>query len=186
VKRLFDAASSGAALLLLAIPLLVVAVVVRLTSPGPALYWSQRVGRGNALFSMPKFRTMRIDTPEVATHLLADPDRWLTPPGAFLRKTSIDELPQLWSVLVGDMSLVGPRPALFNQDDLVALRTQAGVEALRPGVTGWAQINGRDELAIPEKVALDAEYLRRQGVWFDLTILVRSVLPVVTGRGITR
>ncbi|MEJ2817113.1 sugar transferase [Caulobacter sp. CCG-8] len=186
MKRLFDAAASGAALLLLAVPLLIVAAVVRLTSPGPALYWSQRVGRGNALFAMPKFRTMRIDTPEVATHLLADPDRWLTPPGAFLRKTSIDELPQLWSVLVGDMSLVGPRPALFNQDDLVALRTEAGVEALRPGVTGWAQINGRDEIAIPEKVALDAEYLRRQGFWFDLTILLRTVLPVVTGRGVTR
>ncbi|CAN5121481.1 sugar transferase [soil metagenome] len=186
MKRLFDAAASGAALLLLAVPLLVVASMVRLTSPGPALYWSQRVGRGNALFAMPKFRTMRIDTPEVATHLLADPDRWLTPPGAFLRKTSLDELPQLWSVLVGDMSLVGPRPALFNQDDLVALRTAAGVQVLRPGVTGWAQINGRDEVAIPEKVALDAEYLRRQGFWFDLAILARTVLPVVTGRGVKR
>jgi O-antigen biosynthesis protein WbqP len=186
VKRLFDAASSGAALLLLALPLLVVAAVVRLTSPGPAVHWSKRVGRNNRLFLMPKFRTMRIDTPQVATHLLDDPDQWLTPPGAFLRKTSLDELPQLWSVLVGDMSLVGPRPALFNQDDLVALRTQAGVEALRPGVTGWAQINGRDELAIPDKVALDAEYLRRQGFWFDLSILVRTVLPVATGRGVTR
>lgn len=186
MKRLFDVAASGAALLLLAIPLLIVAGVVRLTSPGPALYWSRRVGRGNVLFSMPKFRTMRIDTPEVATHLLADPDRWLTPPGALMRKTSLDELPQLWSVLVGDMSMVGPRPALFNQDDLVALRTAAGVEALRPGVTGWAQINGRDEIAIPEKVALDAEYLRRQGFWFDLAILARTVLPVVTGQGVTR
>ncbi len=186
MKRLFDAAASGAALLVLALPLLIVAAVVRLTSPGPALYWSRRVGRGNALFSMPKFRTMRIDAPEVATHLLEDPDRWLTAPGAFLRKTSLDELPQLWSVLVGDMSLVGPRPALFNQDDLVALRMAAGVEALRPGVTGWAQINGRDEIAIPDKVALDAEYLRRQGFWFDLTILLRTVLPVVTGKGVTR
>jgi O-antigen biosynthesis protein WbqP len=186
VKRLFDAAASGAALLLLAIPLLVVAAVVRLTSPGPALHWSKRVGRDNVLFAMPKFRTMRIDTPQVATHLLEDADRWLTPPGAFLRRTSLDELPQLWSVLVGDMSLVGPRPALFNQDDLVALRTAAGVEALRPGVTGWAQVNGRDEVSIPEKVALDAEYLRRQGFWFDLTILLRTVLPVVTGRDVTR
>lgn len=186
MKRLFDAAASGAALLLLALPLLVLAAAVRLTSPGPAVHWSKRVGRNNVLFAMPKFRTMRIDTPQVATHLLADPDQWLTPPGAFLRKTSLDELPQLWSVLVGDMSLVGPRPALFNQDDLIALRTQAGVEALRPGVTGWAQINGRDELAIPDKVALDAEYLRRQGFWFDLSILLRTVLPVVTGRGVTR
>jgi len=186
VKRLFDAAASGAALLLLAIPLLVVAAVVRLTSPGPALHWSKRLGRDNVLFAMPKFRTMRIDTPQVATHLLENADRWLTPPGAFLRRTSLDELPQLWSVLVGDMSLVGPRPALFNQDDLVALRTAAGVEALRPGVTGWAQINGRDEVSIPEKVALDAEYLRRRGFWFDLTILLRTVLPVVTGRDVTR
>jgi len=186
VKRLFDAAASGAALLLLAVPLLIVAAVVRLTSPGPALHWSKRVGRNNALFAMPKFRTMRIDTPQVATHLLEDPDRWLTPPGAFLRRASLDELPQLWSVLVGDMSLVGPRPALFNQDDLVALRTAAGVETLRPGVTGWAQINGRDEVSIPEKVALDAEYLRRQGFWFDLAILLRTVLPVVTGKDVTQ
>jgi O-antigen biosynthesis protein WbqP len=186
VKRLFDAAASGAALLLLAIPLLIVAAVVRLTSPGPALHWSQRVGRNNALFAMPKFRTMRIDAPQVATHLLEDADRWLTPLGGFLRRTSLDELPQLWSVLVGDMSLVGPRPALFNQDDLVALRTAVGVETLRPGVTGWAQINGRDEVSIPEKVALDAEYLRRQGFWFDLAILLATVLPVVTGKDVTR
>jgi O-antigen biosynthesis protein WbqP len=186
VKRLFDAAASGAALLLLAIPLLILATVVRLTSPGPALHWSQRVGRNNVLFAMPKFRTMRIDTPQVATHLLEDADRWLTPPGAVLRRTSLDELPQLWSVLVGDMSLVGPRPALFNQDDLVALRTVTGVETLRPGVTGWAQINGRDEVSIPEKVALDAEYLRRQGFWFDLAILLATVLPVVTGKDVTR
>ncbi|HWU15567.1 MAG TPA: sugar transferase [Caulobacter sp.] len=186
MKRLFDAAASGAALLLLAIPLLILAMVVRLTSPGPALHWSRRVGRDNVLFAMPKFRTMRIDAPQVATHLLEDADRWLTPPGAFLRRTSLDELPQLWSVLVGDMSLVGPRPALFNQDDLVALRTEAGVERLRPGVTGWAQINGRDEVSIAEKVALDAEYLRRQGFWFDLAILLATVLPVVTGKDVTR
>ncbi|SFJ25715.1 sugar transferase [Caulobacter sp. UNC279MFTsu5.1] len=186
MKRLFDAAASGAALLLLAIPLLIVAAVVRLTSPGPVLHWSKRVGRNNVLFAMPKFRTMRIDTPQVATHLLEDADRWLTPPGAFLRRASLDELPQLWSVLVGDMSLVGPRPALFNQDDLVALRTAAGVETLRPGVTGWAQINGRDEVSIPEKVALDAEYLRRRSFWLDLTILLATVLPVMTGKGVTR
>ena len=186
MKRLFDVAASGGALLVLAVPLLVLAGVVRLTSKGPALYWSQRVGRGNALFAMPKFRTMSIDTPEVATHLLESPDRWLTPLGGLLRKTSLDELPQLWSVLVGEMSLVGPRPALFNQDDLVALRTAAGVETLRPGVTGWAQINGRDEIATPAKVALDAEYLRRQGFWFDLRILLATVLPVMTGMGVTR
>lgn len=186
MKRLFDVAASGGALLVLAVPLLVLAGVVRLTSKGPALYWSQRVGRGNALFAMPKFRTMSIDTPEVATHLLESPDRWLTPLGGLLRKTSLDELPQLWSVLVGEMSLVGPRPALFNQDDLVALRTAAGVETLRPGVTGWAQINGRDEIAITAKVALDAEYLRRQGFWFDLRILLATVLPVMTGMGVTR
>jgi len=186
VKRLFDVVASGAALLLLAVPLLAVAAVVRLTSPGPALYWSQRVGRGNRLFAMPKFRTMRTEAPEVATHLLDEPDRWLTPPGAFLRKTSLDELPQLWSVLVGDMSLVGPRPALFNQHDLVALRTESGVHALRPGVTGWAQINGRDEIAMSRKVALDAEYLRRQGLLFDLQILLATVAPVVTGRGVRR
>ena len=186
LKRAFDIAVALAGLLVGWPVLLVLALMVRLGSPGPAIHWSRRVGRANRLFAMPKFRTMRIDTPEVATHLLNDPDRWLTPTGALLRKTSLDELPQLWSVLVGDMSLVGPRPALFNQDDLVALRTAAGVETLRPGVTGWAQINGRDEIAIPEKVALDAEYLRRQGFWFDLTILLRTVLPVVTGRGVTR
>ena len=186
MKRLFDVVASGAALLLLAVPLLVLAATVRLTSPGPALYWSQRVGRGNRLFSMPKLRTMRTDAPEVATHLLDEPDRWLTPPGAFLRKTSLDELPQLWSVLVGDMSLVGPRPALFNQHDLVALRAEAGVDALRPGVTGWAQINGRDEIAIAQKVALDAEYLRRRGLLFDLRILLATALPVITGKGVTR
>ena len=186
MKRLFDAAASGAALLLLAVPLLIVAAVVRLTSPGPALYWSQRVGRGNVLFSMPKFRTMRIDTPEVATHLLEDPDRWLTPVGPLMRKLSLDELPQLWSVLVGHMSLVGPRQALFNQADLIAARQAAGVDVLRPGVTGWAQINGRDELAIPDKVALDAAYLARRSFLFDLEILVSTVVPVLTAKGVTR
>ncbi|MFT4255251.1 MAG: sugar transferase [Caulobacter sp.] len=184
MKRAFDLAASAAGLLVLALPLLATAVLVRATSPGPALYWSRRVGRGNRLFPMPKFRTMRIDTPEVATHLLDEPGRWLTPVGPFLRKTSLDELPQLWSVLVGHMSLVGPRPALFNQDDLIAARTAAGVDALRPGVTGWAQINGRDELAIPEKVALDAEYLARASFLFDLRILVGTVAPVVLGKGV--
>ncbi|ALL15246.1 sugar transferase [Caulobacter henricii] len=186
MKRAFDVAASCAGLMVLLVPLLVLWVLVRLTSPGPALYWSQRVGRCSTLFVMPKFRTMRTDTPEVATHLLADPDHWLTPIGATLRRLSLDELPQLWSVFVGHMSLVGPRPALFNQDDLIAARRQAGVDSLRPGVTGWAQINGRDELSIPDKVALDAEYLARRSFGFDLMILARTVLPVLTGQGVTR
>jgi O-antigen biosynthesis protein WbqP len=166
--------------------MLVVGLAVRLTSAGPVLYWSSRVGRDGVLFRMPKFRTMRIDTPEVATHLLEDPDQWLTPVGGALRRFSLDELPQLWSVLVGTMSLVGPRPALFNQADLIAARAAAGVDRLRPGVTGWAQINGRDELTIADKVALDFAYLQRQSMAFDLVILFRTVLPVVTGRGVSR
>jgi O-antigen biosynthesis protein WbqP len=186
LKRVFDVAAAAGGLLVLLVPLAGLWLVVRMTSPGPALYWSRRVGRGSRLFWMPKFRTMRIDTPEVATHLLEDPDRWLTPIGPTLRRLSLDELPQLWSVLVGDMSLVGPRPALFNQDDLIAARATAGVDRLRPGVTGWAQINGRDELSIPDKVALDADYLRRRSFGFDLMILARTVAPVVTGRGVTR
>jgi O-antigen biosynthesis protein WbqP len=184
-KRATDVVVSGAALVVLAVPLLALAALVRATSPGPAIHWSKRVGRGNALFAMPKFRTMRIDTPQVATHLMTDPGRWLTPIGGFLRKTSLDELPQLISVLAGDMSLVGPRPALFNQEDLVSLRTQAGVEALRPGVTGWAQVNGRDELPIPVKVGLDAEYLRRRSWLFDLKILWLTAWGVVAGKGVT-
>ena len=186
LKRVFDVAAAGLGLLVLLAPLTVIWLLVRLTSPGPALYWSERVGKDSRLFSMPKFRTMRIDTPEVATHLLDDPDHWLTPIGAPLRRLSLDELPQLWSVLVGDMSLVGPRPALFNQDDLIAARMAAGVDKLRPGVTGWAQINGRDELSIPDKVALDVDYLARRSFGFDLVILMRTVSPVVTGRGVTR
>ena len=158
--------------------------MVRATSPGPAIHWSKRVGQGNRIFPMPKFRTMRIDTPQVATHLMAEPERWLTPVGAFLRKTSLDELPQLISVLKGDMSLVGPRPALFNQDDLVALRTEAGVEALRPGLTGWAQVNGRDELPIPVKVALDREYLQRRSWGFDLKVLAMTVFGVIARKGV--
>lgn len=186
LKRAFDISASGAGLLILLVPLILLWLWVRLTSPGPALYWSQRVGRNSTLFSMPKFRTMRTDTPEVATHLLENPDLWLTPIGATLRRLSLDELPQLWSVLVGNMSLVGPRPALFNQDDLILARRQAGIDRLRPGVTGWAQINGRDELSIPEKVALDAEYLERSTFGFDLLILARTVLPVLTGKGVRR
>jgi len=186
VKRAFDLLAAAVGLIVLAAPMAVLWLLVRLTSPGPGLYWSRRVGRGSSLFPMPKFRTMRIDTPEVATHLLDDPDRWLTPIGPFMRRLSLDELPQLWSVLVGHMSLVGPRPALFNQDDLIAARKAAGVDVLRPGVTGWAQINGRDELAIPDKVALDAEYLRRRSFLFDLKIMVSTVVPVLTARGVTR
>jgi O-antigen biosynthesis protein WbqP len=184
LKRATDIVVSGAALIVLLVPLLLLALLVRATSPGPAIHWSKRVGQGNRLFAMPKFRTMRSDTPQVATHLMADPARWLTPTGGFLRRTSLDELPQLWSVLIGDMSLVGPRPALFNQDDLVTLRTAAGVEALRPGLTGWAQVNGRDELPIPVKVGLDAEYLRRRSFRFDLKIVALTVTGVIARRGV--
>ena len=184
MKRLFDFLMSVFALCMLALPLAIVTLLVKLTSAGPALYWSQRVGRHNRIFLMPKFRTMRIDTPVVATHLLGDPARFLTPIGSFLRKSSLDELPQLWSILIGDMSVVGPRPALFNQDDLIALRTAAGVDALLPGLTGWAQINGRDELPIPDKVALDVEYSQRRSFAFDLLIIVRTVLKVARRDGI--
>lgn len=165
--------------------IVVVAVLVRFTSRGPSLYWSQRVGRHNNLFLMPKFRTMRVDAPAVATHLLSNPTDWLTPLGPFLRKSSLDELPQLWSILVGDMSFVGPRPALFNQDDLIALRTQAGVHELVPGLTGWAQINGRDEIPIPEKVKLDVEYLQRHSFGFDLWILWMTLLKVLRRDGVS-
>jgi len=184
MKRCFDLALVGAALVLLAVPLLIVALLVRLTSPGPILYWSDRVGRGNRIFRMPKFRSMRVGTPAVATHLLHDPDRYLTPIGSFLRTSSLDELPQLWSVLIGDMSFVGPRPALFNQDDLIALRTEYGVHELMPGVTGWAQVNGRDELPILEKVKLDVEYLQRRSIWFDLYILWLTLARVLRRDGV--
>ena len=185
MKRLFDFLLSLFVLLVLALPLLLLALVVRLSSPGPVLYWSDRVGRNNVIFRMPKFRSMRIDTPAVATHLLRDPDAWLTPVGSFLRKTSLDELPQLWSILVGDMSFVGPRPALFNQDDLIALRTEKGVHELVPGLTGWAQVNGRDELPIPQKVALDAEYLERRSLLFDMKILWLTALKVLARDGVS-
>jgi O-antigen biosynthesis protein WbqP len=185
MKRAFDVIFSvcvGACLLL---PIGLTALLVRWTSPGPALYWSDRVGRNNRIFKMPKFRSMRLDTPAVATHLLSDPDQFLTPVGPFLRKTSLDELPQLWSILKGDMSLVGPRPALFNQHDLIALRTEAGVDRLVPGLTGWAQINGRDELPIADKVRLDAEYLSRQSFVFDLKIIFLTLWRVLRRDGIT-
>jgi O-antigen biosynthesis protein WbqP len=185
LKRAFDIAVASVGLLVGWPVLLVLGLAVRLDSPGPAIHWSKRVGRGNRSFRMPKFRTMRIDTPDVATHLLAEPGRWITPLGRFLRRSSLDELPQLWSVLAGDMSLVGPRPALFNQDDLIDLRTRAGVERLRPGVTGWAQVNGRDELPIPEKVRLDREYLERMSFGFDLRIIAATALAAFTARGVS-
>lgn len=178
MKRLFDIGLALWAALLLGPAVLVVAMLARLTSPGPALYWSDRVGRNNQLFKMPKFRTMKIGTPAVATHLLAHPESHLTPIGTFLRRTSLDELPQLWSILVGDMSFVGPRPALFNQHDLISLRTEQGVHQLLPGLTGWAQINGRDTLSSQEKVRFDVEYLRRQSLSFDLLILWRTFVKV--------
>ena len=184
LKRAMDITGALAGLVLLSPLLLGLAVAVRLQSRGPALHWSQRVGRANRLFPMPKFRTMHTGAPDVATHLLDDPDRWVTPLGRTLRRTSLDELPQLWSVLKGDMSLVGPRPALFNQDDLVALRAAAGVDALRPGLTGWAQINGRDELPIGEKARLDREYLERRSLAFDLRILAATAASAFSGRGV--
>lgn len=185
MKRLLDFSMSLFALLVLAFPMIIVAILVRLTSPGPILYWSDRVGRNNEIFKMPKFRTMRIDTPAVATHMLGEPERWLTPVGKFLRKSSLDELPQLWSILRGDMSIVGPRPALFNQDDLIELRTQKGVHALIPGLTGWAQINGRDELPIPVKVNFDGYYLRHQSLLFDIRIIMLTVKKVFFKEGVS-
>jgi len=185
LKRCFDVVVALTALVLGAVPILIVALLVRLTSPGPVFYWSDRVGKDNRIFKMPKFRSMRTGTPALATHLLEDPDRYLTPIGSMLRTTSLDELPQLWSVLIGDMSFVGPRPALFNQDDLIALRTAQGVHALMPGLTGWAQVNGRDELPIPEKVRLDVEYLKRRSFWFDLHILWLTLVKVLHRDGVS-
>jgi len=179
MKRLFDLTLAILAGCILLVPVLVVAALVRLTSKGPALYWSDRVGRNNSIFKMPKFRSMQMGTPAVATHLLSNPDAYLTPIGSFLRKSSLDELPQLWSILKGEMSFVGPRPALFNQHDLIALRTKAGVHRLWPGLTGWAQINGRDELPIPQKVALDVEYLYRQTFWLDIKIILLTAWRVL-------
>jgi len=184
MKRLFDLCLGLSAALVLLLPVAFVALAVRLTSAGPALYWSDRVGRDNRIFRMPKFRSMRVGTPAVATHLLQDANAHLTPIGSFLRKSSLDELPQLWSILKGDMSFVGPRPALFNQDDLIALRTQSGVHQLLPGLTGWAQVNGRDELPIPEKVKLDAEYAKRRSFLFDIGILWLTFVKVVRRDGV--
>jgi len=185
VKRLFDLALALCASVLLAVPIVVIALAVRLTSRGPVLYWSDRIGKDNKIFSMPKFRSMRIGTPAVATHLMKDPEAFLTPIGSMIRRTSLDELPQLWSILVGDMSFVGPRPALYNQQDLVALRTQYGVHELLPGLTGWAQVNGRDELPIAGKVQLDVEYLRRKSLRFDLHILRQTFMNVLRQHGVS-
>ena len=185
MKRLFDLILALIAASLLIVPIVVITILVKLTTKGPALYWSDRVGRHNTIFKMPKFRSMEVDTPAVATHLLVDPGSVLTPVGDFLRKSSLDELPQLWCILKGDMSFVGPRPALFNQDDLIALRMGKGVYKVLPGLTGLAQVNGRDELPIPEKVTLDAEYMERQSLWFDIYILWLTVLKVIFGEGVT-
>jgi len=185
LKRVFDVFIGLILLIVLAAPMFLVYILVRVTSKGSALYWSDRVGQKNKIFKMPKFRSMRTDTPAVATHLLNDPDIYLSPIGGFLRRTSLDELPQLWSILKGDMSFVGPRPALFNQDDLITLRTEYGVDKLIPGLTGWAQVNGRDELPIPEKVALDVEYMHRQSFWFDLKILWMTFLKVIKRDGVS-
>lgn len=185
MKRLFDLIAGACAMLVLLLPIVLVALLVKLTSRGPALYWSDRVGKGNRIFEMPKFRTMRVGTPAVATHLLVDPAVHLTKVGGFLRKSSLDELPQLWSILKGDMSFVGPRPALFNQDDLIALRTRYGVHDLLPGLTGWAQVNGRDELPIPAKVRLDVEYLQRCSLGFDLLIVWRTFIKILARDGVS-
>ena len=179
MKRIFDITIGLLIFILLLIPILLVSIMIKVTSKGDALYWSNRVGRNNVIFRMPKFRTMRTDTPQLATHLMDDPDMYLSPIGGFLRRSSLDELPQLFSILKGDMSFVGPRPALFNQDDLITLRKKHDLDQLLPGLTGWAQINGRDELPIPVKVALDVEYMERQTIWFDIHILWLTMLKVV-------
>jgi O-antigen biosynthesis protein WbqP len=185
MKQIFDLLLGVAILVFLVVPMLLIYIAVRFSSKGPALYWSDRVGKNNKIFKMPKFRSMLTDTPTVATHLLDNPDAYLSPIGGFLRSTSLDELPQLFSVLKGDMSFVGPRPALFNQDDLIALRTEKGVDKLLPGITGWAQVNGRDELSIPDKVILDVEYLNCQSFWFDIKILWMTFLKVINRDGVS-
>ena len=185
MKRLFDLVLAIIAIVFLAIPILVIMLCIRMTSPGPIFYWSNRIGIENCIFSMPKFRSMRIDTPTIATHLLDNPGRWITSIGSFLRKNSLDELPQLWSILAGHMSFVGPRPALFNQHDLIAMRTERGIHVLRPGLTGWAQVQGRDELSVPEKVQLDLEYLQRQSFLFDLKIIWITLSKVLYKDGVS-
>ena len=184
MKRIFDLAIAGFLLCFLSVPIFVVGFIIKLTSEGPALYWSDRVGINNSIFRMPKFRTMRIDTPAVATHLMKNPDAFLTPVGSFLRKFSLDELPQLYSILKGDISFVGPRPALYNQDDLVELRTEKGIHQLIPGITGWAQVNGRDELPIPVKVEFDKYYLKNRSFLLDLKILLMTFIKVLKREGV--
>ena len=185
MKRIFDLLLGVVILALLVIPMLLILITVRLSSKGSALYWSNRIGRNNEIFKMPKFRSMLIGAPDIATHLLNTPDSYLSPIGGFLRSTSLDEFPQLFSILKGDMSFIGPRPALHNQDELIALRTQKGIDKLLPGITGWAQVNGRDELSIPDKVALDVEYLNRQSFWFDMKILWMTFLKVIKKDGVS-
>ena len=185
MKRIFDLLLGVAILVLLLAPTLLIVIAVRLSSKGPALYWSNRVGKNNKIFKMPKFRSMSMDAPAVATHLLDNPDSYLSPIGGFLRRSSLDELPQLFSVLRGDMSIIGPRPALYNQNDLISLRTEKGVDKLLPGITGWAQVNGRDELSIHDKVALDEEYLNHQSFWFDMEILWMTFLKVIKRNGVS-
>ena len=185
VKRFFDVFSAFFSFVIFALPMAIIVIFIKFSSSGDVIYWSNRVGMNNAAFRMPKFRTMQAGTPAVATHLLSDSGQYLTPVGSFLRKSSLDELPQLWSILVGDMSFVGPRPALFNQEDLIALRTQYGIDKLVPGLTGWAQVNGRDELSIPVKVQYEVEYLQRQSFWFDIKILSLTFLKVVRRAGVS-
>ena len=184
MKRIFDLSLVFISVIILFIPILLIALAVRLSSNGPVLYWSDRVGRNSKIFRMPKFRSMRTDTPDVASHLLQEPDAWLTPIGNFLRKSSLDELPQIWSVLKKEMSFVGPRPALYNQADLIALREEAGIDKLLPGITGWAQINGRDELNIEEKVLFDKEYLYKKSIFFDLKIILLTIIRIIKSDGI--
>ncbi len=184
-KRLFDLVVGTPVFIVLFVPMLLIGLLVKLTSSGPALHWSERIGVDNKIFLMPKFRTMRVDTPQLATHKLDNPQQYLTPIGGFLRKLSLDELPQFWSVIVGDMSLVGPRPALFNQDDLISLRTELGVHKVLPGITGWAQINGRDELSIPEKVRYDVEYAAKRSFAFDTKIILLTIMNAISSKGVT-
>ena len=185
MKRLFDLILATILIITLLVPMLFITIAIRLTTKGPALYWSDRIGFDNSIYKMPKFRSMRIDTPEVATHLISNPEEFISPIGRFLRRTSLDELPQLFSILKGDMSFVGPRPALFNQDDLIALRSGNDLDKLIPGLTGWAQVNGRDELSIPEKVALEVEYMEKKTFWFDLKILWMTFLKVINRKGVS-
>jgi len=184
MKRIFDVILSVCFLFLLSVPLMIISILIKITSRGPVIYWSERIGIDNKIFKMPKFRTMRVNTPAVATHLLTNPQAYVTPVGAFLRKFSLDELLQLFSIIAGDMSFVGPRPALFNQDDLVALRTEKGIHAITPGLTGWAQVNGRDDLPIPVKVAFDAYYLAHRSFRFDIKIMLITALQVIRKEGI--